>query len=110
MIARVFRALASGATGVSDIPIRMPSANVEGIIDMSIGATPTITVNLEGSPDGTNWFASATGTFTTAGLQKLVKPAGEIYEYYRLNITANTNVTVNNGWIIGSEEITATSF
>lgn len=48
--------------------------------------TPTsITVNLEGSIDGTNWFTIDTSSATTSGLKFVVdKPV----EYLRCNISA----------------------
>lgn len=68
-------------------------------LNLTYGSTPTITVGLEGSQDHTNWIELATGTFTTGTPKELTttKP----YQHYRLNITANTNVTVT-GYIGGS--------
>lgn len=75
-------------------------------VTTTIGATPTCTYAIEGSPDGTNWFAvpyadSATPltvvvttfvitTATTA--YKIVQPNVPV-RYLRLNYSANTNVT-----------------
>ncbi len=90
-------------TGTSDTPNRFPVAYVQALLILSYGATPSIAVNLEGSADGTNWFVVASGTFTSGSPQKLVKPVGEIYEFFRLNIITNTNVTVVASYIIASE-------
>jgi hypothetical protein len=99
---KVFDSLTIGFTGTSD-PVRIIGRDVMALLNLTYGSTPTITVNLEGSVDGNNWIIAATGTFTTGQLQKLVKTAGESYEFYRLNVTANTNVTVTTGHIVGSE-------
>ncbi len=106
--------LAKTGTGVS-LPASIPSRNVLAFCNLTYGATPTITLALEGSYDGTNWArivcqddsdttqASAlTFTYTT-GSPKAFRPTGRpFYPYYRVNITANTNVTVD-AWIGGDE-------
>ncbi len=83
--------------------VRLPSLNVEALIKTTVGATPTVTANLQGSADETNWFNVATATIITATLTKLVKPAGEVYEFYRLDFSANTNVTIDLAYILGTE-------
>jgi len=76
------------------------------VITTTIGATPTCTYAIEGSVDGTTWFAvpyadSATPTtvsvatfvITTATtVRKYVQPNVPV-RYLRLNYSANTNVT-----------------
>lgn len=76
-------------------------------ITTTIGATPTVTIAIEGSPDGTNWFAipyadSATPTtiavaafvITTATtVWKIIQPNVPV-RFIRLNYTLNTNVTI----------------
>ena len=72
----------------------------------TVGATPTVTVAIEGSPDGVNWFAipyadSATPTtvtvatfvVTTATTNWKLLEANRPWRYVRLTYSANTNVT-----------------
>jgi hypothetical protein len=75
-------------------------------ITTTIGATPTCTYAIEGSPDGTAWFAipyadSATPT-TTSVATFVITTATTVYKllqvdqpwrYVRLTYSANTNVT-----------------
>ena len=76
-------------------------------ITSTIGATPTATVNLEGSADGSTFFniAYATAaapetpvvtalTITTATTGHYILRPNQPWRYFRLNITANTNVTL----------------
>lgn len=79
----------------------------------TIGATPSATVNVEGSADGTRWWnvpyalpatpstlAVTALTITTATTTRLVLPAGWPWRFLRANVTANTNVTLNmDVWI-----------
>lgn len=72
----------------------------------AIGATPTVTVAIEGSVDGTTWFPVAysdtpiaaasisTFTITTATTTRKFLAANQAWRYLRLNYTANTNVTL----------------
>ncbi len=77
------------------------------IITSAVGATPTVTVNIQGSVDGTNFFnvpyalvatprtfvltaiTITTAVTTTYLLQELVP-----YQYLKLVYSANTNVTL----------------
>ena len=77
------------------------------VITSTIGATPTVTVNIQGSVDGTTWFnvpyalvatprtfvltalTITTAVTTTYLLQELV-----FWKYLKLALTANTNVTL----------------
>ncbi len=75
-------------------------------ITTTIGATPTCTYAIEGSPDGTNWFAVpyadsatpltvtvATFVITTAiTAWKIVQPEVPV-RFLRITYSANTNVT-----------------
>ena len=75
-------------------------------ITATIGATPTCTYAVEGSPDGTNWFnvaiadsatpetlSVATFVITTATtVWKILRP-GHPWRYVRVTFSANTNVT-----------------
>ena len=73
----------------------------------TIGATPTVTVAIQGSADGTNWFnvpyatAAAPTTFvvtnltiTTATTAQYTIKENVPVRYLRLNLSANTNVTL----------------
>jgi len=73
----------------------------------TVGATPTCTYQLEGSPDNSAWsvlsssdsatptvFSTATFTITTATTTiRYVNPAATSARYIRLTLSANTNVT-----------------
>jgi hypothetical protein len=73
----------------------------------TVGATPTVTVAIQGSADGTNWFAIgyadsatpgtvsvATFTITTATtVWKIIQPNVPA-QFIRLLYSANTNVTL----------------
>lgn len=93
------------STNVAD---RGPVSSVALLkITTTIGATPTVTIAIEGSPDGTNWFAvpyadSATPTtvsvatfaITTATtVWKIIQPNVPV-RFIRLSYTLNTNVTI----------------
>src|SRR5687768_4407329 len=92
------------STNVAD---RGPVSSVALLkITTTVGATPSVTIAIEGSPDGTNWFAipyadSATPTtvavatfaITTATtVWKILQPNVPV-RYVRLTYSANTNVT-----------------
>lgn len=75
-------------------------------ITTTIGATPTCTYAIEGSADGTNWFAipyadSATPTtvsvatfvITTATTVYKLLQVDQPWRFVRLTYSANTNVT-----------------
>lgn len=72
----------------------------------AIGATPTCTYALQGSPDNANWssltyadsatlttFTTATFVITTAVTVMKYIPPGQPYRYFRLLYSLNTNVT-----------------
>ena len=77
------------------------------VVTSTIGATPTVTVNIQGSVDGTAWFnvpyslvatprtfvltaiTITTAVTTTYLLQELVS-----WQYLKLALSANTNVTL----------------
>jgi hypothetical protein len=77
------------------------------VVTSTIGATPTVTVNIQGSVDGTTWFnipyalvatprtfvltaiTITTAVTTTYLLQELV-----FWRYVKLAYSANTNVTL----------------
>jgi len=73
----------------------------------TIGATPTVTVAVEGSADGTNWLPVAYATsavpetptvatfaITTATTTYVIVRPNVPVRYIRLNLSANTNVTL----------------
>ncbi len=76
----------------------------------TVGATPTVTVAVEGSSEGTNFFSIqyadsaspqtltiATFVVTTATTIRLLIPANLPVRYLRVTYSSNTNVTVNFG-------------
>jgi hypothetical protein len=76
-------------------------------IDATAGGTPTVTVAIQGSLDGVNWFAApyattaapgtvavATFALTSTAVTQYHLPAFG-WRYLRLNLTANTNMTLN---------------
>lgn len=79
-------------------------------ITSTIGATPTVTVNIRGSIDGSTFFnvpysplASAAGdwvttalTITTAVTAYYVLMPGQSWEFLKLVMSANTNVTLTS--------------
>lgn len=93
------------STGTSDRGGRVSCA-VLVTITTTIGATPTCTYAIQGSVDGTNWFAvpyadSATPTtvsvatfaITTATTAYKYVQANTPARYLRVTMSANTNVT-----------------
>jgi hypothetical protein len=73
----------------------------------TVGATPTVTVNVEGSADGSAWWnvsyapnsplaalTIAALVITTATTNRLFLPANTPWRYLRCNYSANTNVTI----------------
>jgi len=101
-VQKVFNA--KTGTGVSEIASMAVCRDVIAFCRFSYGATPTITIQLEGSADGETWILTGTALVTTTGTPKIIiKGTGEVFPLYRLNITANTNVTVDEAWIIGDE-------
>ncbi len=85
--------------------------NPTAFLVLTYGATPTITIALQGSNDNTNWETlvchddnvtaqtkAASFVYTAGSPQAFLASNPSIYLFYRLNITANTNVTVD-GWI-----------
>lgn len=83
------------------------SGPAQVVIVTTVGATPTCTYQLEGSPDGTTWnplssadsgtptaFSTTTFVITTATTTtRIVNPASGSARFIRLTMSANTNVT-----------------
>jgi hypothetical protein len=78
------------------------------VITSTIGATPSATVNIEGSVDGVNWFnipyalvatpstyTVSALTITTAVTTTYLLQANQPWQFVRLNVTANVNVTLS---------------
>lgn len=92
------------STNVTDRGNRQGSALVQ--ITTTVGATPTCTYAIDGSADGTTWFAVgyadsgtpetvsvATFAVTTATtVRKILRP-NQPWRYLRITYSANTNVT-----------------
>jgi hypothetical protein len=77
------------------------------VITSTIGATPTVTVNIQGSADGSNWFnipyalVATPSTFvltaitiTTAVTTTYLLQVDQPWVYVKLAYSANTNVTL----------------
>lgn len=77
------------------------------VITSTIGATPTVTVSIQGSMDGTNFynvpyalvatpstFVVTDLTITTAVTTTYLLQTDQSWDYVRLNLAANTNVTL----------------
>jgi hypothetical protein len=74
----------------------------------TIGATPTVTVNIKGSGDGTTWWnipysamsaapgdwSTAALTITTAVTALYALMPGQSWTYLKVVMSANTNVTL----------------
>jgi hypothetical protein len=73
----------------------------------TVGATPTVTVDIQCSADNADWFnvgyalpATPTTlvvtslTITTATTGRYILPPDQPWRYLRLNLSANTNVTL----------------
>ena len=73
----------------------------------TVGATPTVTVNILGSPDGTNFYnvpyalvatpetpVVSAITITTAVTTLYILRPGQPWRFLKLNYSANTNVTL----------------
>ena len=78
------------------------------VITSTIGATPTVTVNIQGSVDGTNWYNVAyalVATPTTAAVAALVITtavttpylllADQAWRYLKTVRSSNTNLTLS---------------
>lgn len=92
------------STNVADRGATAGSALLK--LTTTVGATPTVTIAIEGSADGTNFFsvayalaaspetvAVANVTITTATTNYYILRPGHPWRFLRLTYSANTNVT-----------------
>lgn len=110
--------IATALTGNADTAIASTHApqNVAGpagvaIITSTVGATPSVTVNIQGSVDLVTWFnipyalvatpstfvttaLTITTAVTTAYLLQTPTQPDKLYRYVKLVLSANTNVTL----------------
>jgi hypothetical protein len=76
------------------------------VITTAVGATPTCTYAIEGSPDGVNWYSlqyadsatpgtvvNTTFAITTATTKMLIVQLSQPFKQLRITYSANTNVT-----------------
>jgi hypothetical protein len=95
---------ANATNDITDGDVSRPSAIR---ITTTVGATPTVTVNIMGSVDGLNWYnvpyalVAAPSTFvltaltiTTAVTTIYLLQPNQAWTYCRLVYSANTNVTI----------------
>lgn len=68
-------------------------------LELSYGSTPTITIHIEGVELDDSWTSLVNDAFTTGSPQYLKIPPQKRHRKYRLNITANTNVTVDHAYL-----------
>ena len=103
--------LGTAQTGNADTTHTLDRAGYRGPglleIVSTVGATPTVTVNILGSVDGANFFnigyaavatpttaAVAALTITTATTTRVVLLENQPWRFLKLNYSANTNVTL----------------
>lgn len=103
--------LSTAQTGNADSTNTIDRGAIRGTavlkIVSTIGATPTVTVNIQGSMDGSTFFnvayalngtpetiAVAAITITTAVTTNYILRAGQPWRYLKLVYSANTNVTL----------------
>ena len=93
---------------IQDVDTARPSAiRVASVA----GATPTVTVNIQGSIDGVTWFnipyalVGAPSTFvltaitiTTTATTFYILQTGQPWNYVKLVMSANTNVTLTSDY------------
>jgi hypothetical protein len=78
------------------------------VIVSTVGATPTVTVDIQGSVDLVNWFNVSYGTaaapetpvvtaltISTATTGFYIMRPNQPWRYLRLNLSSNTNVTLS---------------
>lgn len=108
-MAATVKALSVAQTGNGDSAIASRDNRGSGgiVVTSTIGATPTVTVNIQGSVDGVNWFnvpyalVATPATFvisavviTTAVTTSYLLQTDQPWNYLKLVYSANTNVTL----------------
>lgn len=103
--------LCTAQTGTGDSTNTADRAGLSGpaalVITSTIGATPSVTVNVQGSADGTNFYNVAYSlvatpetvvvtalTITTAVTTTYLLRPSHAWRYLKLALSANTNVTL----------------
>lgn len=103
--------LSSAQTGTGDSTNTVIRENVGAsgaiVLANTGGATPTVTINILGSVDGTNFYnvpyargatastiAVAAITVTTTATETITLQAGNPWKYLKLAYSANTNETI----------------
>ncbi len=103
--------LATALTGNGDTTNTADRGGLTGpaalVITNAAGATPTVTVNILGSADGSSWFnvpyalVATPSTFTVAAITitaaattTYLLQSGQPWRYLKANLSANTNETV----------------
>lgn len=102
--------IAAALTGNVDTDIAYRGLRPFGgavVVTSAIGATPTVTVNIQGSVDGVQWFnvpyalvatprtfVLTAITITTATTVSYLLQENIPYRYLKLVLSANTNVTL----------------
>ena len=118
MAALVETVIATGLTGNtnSKAAVREDSGSINAgalVITSTVGATPTVTVNIQGSADGVNYFnipyalVGTPSTFvitaitiTTAVVTTYLLQGGQPWNFLRFTTSANTNVTLDaSAWL-----------
>jgi hypothetical protein len=106
-VGRLSAAQAGSAVSTNIVDVGLNKHNALLTITTTVGATPTCTYAIEGSADGTAWYAVqyadlatpdtwAVSTFviTTAGTtHKVIRGGVTPWRYLRVTYSANTNVT-----------------
>lgn len=104
-------ALSTAQTGNADSTNTVDRGTRRGpgavVITSTVGSTPTVTVNIQGSVDGTNWFnvgyslvatpetvAVAALTITTATTVTYLLRPNMPWQFLKLVLSSNTNVTL----------------
>lgn len=105
-------ALSTAQTGNGDSTNIADRGNRRGpgaiVITSTVGATPTVTVNIQGSVDGTSWYniayalvaspetaaVAALAAITTATTTTYLLRPDHAWQQVKLVLSANTNVTL----------------
>lgn len=108
--------VAQTGTGPStNVVDRMPGGLEPCLVEVvtTVGATPTVTVDIQGSADGTNWYniayapnspvaalSIASLVIVTATTNRCFLPVDQAWRFLRCSYSANTNVTMTTtAWI-----------